>query len=85
MKVLIPKCFNEIGFKPRSLHRYEVTHSTVPLKPRYSIVKPAKRIYGNRWKKLNFSEKEIPKAKKIKLAKKREIHTIEIERGKQNE
>jgi hypothetical protein len=41
-----------LGFQPKSLHRYEVTHSTVPAKPKYSIVKPAKRIYGNRWKKL---------------------------------
>ena len=43
---------DEIGFKPKSLHRYEVTYSTVPAKPKYSIVKPAKRIYGNKWKKL---------------------------------
>ncbi len=76
---------NEIGFKPKSLHRYEVTHSTVPLKPRYSIVKPAKRIYGNRWKKLSFSKKEIPKAQKSKLSKERKIHTIEIKRGAKNE
>ncbi|MEK6808351.1 MAG: hypothetical protein AABY14_01555 [Nanoarchaeota archaeon] len=41
-----------LGSKPKSIHRYEVTHSTVPAKPKYSIVKPAKRIYGNRWKKL---------------------------------
>jgi len=43
---------DESGFKPKSLHRFEITHSTVPLKPKYSIVKPAKRIYGNIWKKL---------------------------------
>ena len=41
-----------LGFQPKSVHRYEVTHSTVPAKPKYSIVKPAKRIYGNRWEKL---------------------------------
>ena len=42
----------EVGFKPKTIHRFQVTHSTVPLKPRYSIVKPAKRIYGNKWKQL---------------------------------
>ncbi len=42
---------NDTGFKPKSLHRFEATHSTVPVKPKYSIVKPAERIYGNRWKK----------------------------------
>lgn len=43
---------SEVGFKPKAVHRYGITHSTVPLKPRYSIVKPRERIYGNRWKKL---------------------------------
>ena len=42
---------DNLGFKPKSVHRYELTHSTVPLKPKYSIVKPAERIYGNKWKK----------------------------------
>jgi len=32
--------------------RYRVTHSTMPLRPRYSKVKPKERIYGNKWKKL---------------------------------
>ncbi len=40
-----------LGDKPKS-REYGVTHSTVPLKPKYSIVKPAERIYGNIWKKL---------------------------------
>ncbi len=40
-----------LGDKPQS-REYGVTHSTVPLKPKYSIVKPAERIYGNIWKKL---------------------------------
>ncbi len=40
-----------IGDKTKS-REYGATHSTVSLKPRYSIVKPAKRIYGNIWKKL---------------------------------
>ena len=43
---------HELGFKPKSLHRYGITHSTVPSKPKYSIVKPRKRIYGNIWKKI---------------------------------
>lgn len=42
-----------LGDMPKSLHRYELTHSTVPAKPKYSIVKPAERIYGNRWKKID--------------------------------
>ncbi len=44
-----------IGDKTKS-REYGATHSTVPLKPRYSIVKPAKRIYGNIWKKLERDE-----------------------------
>ncbi len=51
----------EIGFKPKSIHRYGVTHSTVSKKPKYSIVKPAERIYGNRWKKLENKEKSEKK------------------------
>lgn len=42
---------NKDGLKPKS-RMFGITHSTVPAKPRYSIVKPAKRIYGNRWKKM---------------------------------
>ena len=72
---------DEIGFKPKSIHRYEITHSTVPAKPKYSIVKPAKRIYGNRWKSLKFKEVSAVHKGKQKLSKKREIHTIEIKRG----
>ncbi len=56
---------DNIGFKPKSLHRFEATHSTVPAKPRYSIVKPAKRIYGNRWRQLEERSKKIEK-KKVK-------------------
>jgi hypothetical protein len=40
-----------IGDKTKT-RQYGATYSTVPLKPRYSRVKPAKRIYGNNWKKL---------------------------------
>jgi|GEM_PF-1574717 len=43
---------HEDGLQPKSIHRFQATHSTVPAKPKYSIVKPAKRIYGNRWIKL---------------------------------
>jgi len=42
---------NEDGLIPKS-RKFALTHSTVPAKPKYSIVKPAKRIYGNIWKKL---------------------------------
>ncbi len=45
-----------IGDKPKS-REYGVTHSTLPLKPKYSIVKPAKRIYGNIWKRLEREDK----------------------------
>lgn len=72
---------NDIGFKPKSLHRFEITHSTVPAKPKYSIVKPAPRIYGNRWKKIEFIGKEIPKVRKNKLPKKKVVHIIKINKG----
>ena len=48
---------DNLGFKPKSLHRYGLTHSTVSKKPKYTIVKPAERIYGNIWKKLENKEK----------------------------
>lgn len=41
---------NEDGLMPKS-RKFAITHSTVPTKPKYSIVKPAERIYGNRWKR----------------------------------
>lgn len=44
---------NDVGFKPTSAHRFGITHSTVPAKPKYSIVKPRERIYGNKWKKFD--------------------------------
>ncbi|MFA4956166.1 MAG: hypothetical protein WC556_04245 [Candidatus Methanoperedens sp.] len=40
-----------LGILPKSRF-YGATHSTLPLKPKYSIVKPARRIYGNIWKKV---------------------------------
>lgn len=46
-----------LGDKPKS-REYGVTHSTIPVKPKYSMVKPAKRIYGNIWKKLERDGKE---------------------------
>ena len=41
---------NEDGLMPKS-RMFPISHSTVPAKPKYSIVKPAERIYGNRWKR----------------------------------
>jgi len=49
---------NEDGLIPKA-RKFGITHSTVPKKPKYSIVKPAERIYGNKWKKLE--EKEVKK------------------------
>ena len=43
---------NDDGLIPKS-RKFGITHSTVPAKPKYSIVKPAERIYGNRWKKID--------------------------------
>jgi len=48
--------FVTIGHRSIS-QRYGVTHSTVPLKPKYSIVKPRERIYGNKWKKYEGGRK----------------------------
>jgi|SRR3989338_4317970 len=48
---------NDDGLIPKA-RKFGITHSTVPSKPKYSIVKPAERIYGNRWKKM---EKGIKK------------------------
>jgi hypothetical protein len=42
---------NLLGDKPKSRY-YGATHSTLPKKPKYSLVEPARRIYGNIWKKL---------------------------------
>ncbi|MEW5896490.1 MAG: hypothetical protein AB1668_02255 [Nanoarchaeota archaeon] len=42
---------NDNGLLPKA-RKFGITHSTVPAKPKYSIVKPAERIYGNKWKKL---------------------------------
>ena len=46
-----------LGNKPMS-REYGMTHSTIPAKPKYSMVKPAKRIYGNIWKRLERDGKE---------------------------
>ncbi len=46
-----------LGDKPKS-REYGVTHSTIPVKPKYSMVKPAKRIYGNIWKRVERDGKE---------------------------
>lgn len=59
---------NDDGLQPKSIHRFQATHSTVPAKPKYSIVKPAKRIYGNRWKALEDKRWKLSD-KKIKSKK----------------
>ena len=41
----------EDGLIPKA-RKFGITHSTMPLKPRYSLVKPKERIYGNKWKKI---------------------------------
>lgn len=46
----------EDGLMPKS-RMFAVTHSTVPAKPKYSVVKPAERIYGNRW--VRFDQKAV--------------------------
>lgn len=48
---------NDDGLIPKA-RKFGITHSTVPLKPKYSIVKPAERIYGNKWKKLEERHKK---------------------------
>lgn len=45
-----------LGDKPKS-REYGLTHSTLPLKTKYSIEKPAKRIYGNIWKRFERDRK----------------------------
>ena len=40
----------DLGHLPTS-RKFAVTHSTIPAKPKYSLVKPAERIHGNKWKK----------------------------------
>ncbi|MDP2926066.1 MAG: hypothetical protein Q8N99_06850, partial [Nanoarchaeota archaeon] len=48
-KSLNPSAFSLMS---KSRNRLRVTHSTMPLRPMYSKVKPKERIYGNKWKKL---------------------------------
>ena len=43
---------NEDGLIPKA-RKFAITHSTVPAKPKYSIVKPRERIHGNKWKKFD--------------------------------
>ncbi len=54
---------SDLGFKPTSIHRFEATYSTVPLRPKYSIVKPAERIYGNKWNAREAKKREKLKTK----------------------
>jgi len=78
-KSLNPSAFS---LMPKSKNRLRITHSTMPLRPRYSKVKPKERIYGNKWRKLEEKYPSKQKTPKKKLSKKREIHTIDIKRGK---
>ena len=48
------------GLIPKA-RKFGITHSTVPSKPKYSIVKPAERIYGNRWKHYENKNKKLEK------------------------
>ncbi|MBU2637365.1 MAG: hypothetical protein KJ955_00140 [Nanoarchaeota archaeon] len=50
---------HEDGLQPKSIHRFQATHSTVPAKPKYSLVKPRERIYGNKWEKIEKEGKAI--------------------------
>ncbi len=45
----------ENGLIPKS-RKFALTHSTVPAKPKYSLVKPKERIYGNKWKKMKETD-----------------------------
>ena len=64
---------NDVGSRPKSIHRFQATHSTVPAKPKYSIVKPAQRIYGNRWRLVdNPGSVTSPKRKGSVKSKKKE-------------
>ncbi len=63
----------EVGFNPKSVHRFEATHSTVPLRPKYSIVKPSERIYGNKWKLREAVKLEKPKTKVGKGKRKKKV------------
>lgn len=60
---------HELGFKPKAIHRYGLTHSTVPRKPKYSIVEPKERIYGNRWKMFDKGKKKVIPKRKSKRRK----------------
>jgi len=67
-KSLNPSAFS---LMPKSRNRISVTHSTMPLRPRYSKVKPKERIYGDRWKKLEEPRPRYSKVKpKISVKKK---------------
>ena len=64
-KSLNPSAFSLMS---KSRNRLRVTHSTIPLRPMYSKVKPKERIYGNKWKKLEgkCQSKQKPKLKREK-------------------
>jgi len=79
-KSLNPSAFS---LMPKSRNRISVTHSTMPLRPRYSKVKPKERIYGDRWKKLEEPRPRYSKVKpKISVKKKIIISEKELINGK---
>ena len=57
---------NDDGLIPKA-RKFGITHSTVPAKPKYSIVKPAERIYGNKWRAYEQETKD--KQKKLLVKK----------------
>ena len=69
-KSLNPSAFSLMS---KSRNRLRVTHSTMPLRPRYSKVKPKERIYGNKWRKLEgkcYRLKQKLSLKKVNLKRK---------------
>lgn len=39
--------------------RHTMTHSTVPRKPKYSLIEPGERIYGKKWEKIPVPERKL--------------------------
>lgn len=39
--------------------RHTLTHSTVPRKPKYSLIEPEERIYGKKWEKMPVPERKL--------------------------
>lgn len=39
--------------------RYTITHPTIPRKPKYSLIEPAERIYGQKWSKISAPKRKL--------------------------